>query len=105
MPHLRPTFWVGHHISVVWLRNAVQAQARAVTALCDRLGADAIYERFSLFSAAGVRTAAELGLRHVLEVNAPLRREAARYRTLPHPEVAESLETEVMAQTDRVLPV
>jgi len=36
-----------------------------------------------------VRAAAELGVRHVLEVNAPLRDEAARYRTLPHPEVAD----------------
>jgi glycosyltransferase involved in cell wall biosynthesis len=87
------------------LRVAVQAQARAVTALCVRLGVHAIYERFSLFTAAGVRAAAELGLRHVLEVNAPLRDEAARYRTLPHRELAASLETEVMAATDRVLAV
>src|SRR5207237_7920188 len=87
------------------LRVAVQAQAQAVTALCARLGVDAIYERFSLFTAAGVRAAAQLGLRHLLEVNAPLRREAAQYRTLPHPEVAVSLEAEVMAETDRVFAV
>jgi glycosyltransferase involved in cell wall biosynthesis len=87
------------------LRLAVQAQARAVTALCARLGVDAIFERFSLFSAAGVRAATQLGLRHVLEVNAPLRDEAARYRTLPHRELAASFETEVMAATDRVLAV
>ena len=87
------------------LRIAVQAQARALMALCARLGVDAIYERFSLFTAAGVRAAAELGLRHVLEVNAPLREEAARYRTLPHPEVAWLLESEVMVGTDRVFAV
>jgi len=87
------------------LRDAVQAQARTVTALCARLGIGAIFERFSLFSAAGVRAAAELGLRHLLEVNAPLRDEAARFRTLPHRELAASLETEVMAGTDRVLAV
>jgi glycosyltransferase involved in cell wall biosynthesis len=87
------------------LQIAVEAQALAVAALCGRLGVDAIYERFSLFTAAGVRTAAQLGLRHVLEVNAPLRREAAQYRTLPHPELAASLETEVMAGTGRVLAV
>jgi glycosyltransferase involved in cell wall biosynthesis len=84
---------------------AVQAQARQVTALCARLGVDAIYERFSLFTAAGVRAAAQLGLRHLLEVNAPLRREAARYRTLPHCELAAALETEVMGGTDRVFAV
>ena len=87
------------------LRVAVEAQARAVTALCARLGVDAIYERFSLFTAAGVRAAAELGLPHVLEVNAPLRREAAQYRTLPHPGLAAALETEVMAETGQVLVV
>lgn len=87
------------------LRGAVQAQARAVTRLCLRLGIDAIYERFSLFSAAGVRAAAELGLPHVLEVNAPLREEAARYRSLPHPELAAWFESEVMGATDRVLAV
>jgi glycosyltransferase involved in cell wall biosynthesis len=87
------------------LRVAVQAQAQAVTALCARLRVDAIYERFSLFTAAGVRTAARLGLRHLLEVNAPLRHEAASYRTLPHHQLAASLECEVMAGTDRVLAV
>lgn len=87
------------------LRGAVQSQARAVTTLCSRLGIDAIYERFSLFSTAGVRAAAELGLPHVLEVNAPLRVEAARYRALPHPGLAVWFESEVMAATDRVLAV
>jgi glycosyltransferase involved in cell wall biosynthesis len=38
-------------------------------------------------------------------VNAPLREEAARYRTLPHPQLALALEEEVMDGTDRVLAV
>jgi glycosyltransferase involved in cell wall biosynthesis len=87
------------------LRAAVEAQARLVSSLCARVGVDGIYERFSLFTAAGVRAASRLGLRHVLEVNAPLRHEAARYRTLPHPELAAALESEVMTATDRVLAV
>ena len=95
-----PAAPVAHALSV-----AVQTQAREVTALCARLGVDAIYERSSLFSAAGVRAAAELGLPHVLEVNAPLREEASRYRALPHPELAASFESEVMAGTSRVLAV
>jgi glycosyltransferase involved in cell wall biosynthesis len=65
----------------------------------------AIYERFSLFSAAGVRVARELGLAHALEVNAPLREEAASFRTLPHPELAVAFEEEVMGGTDRILAV
>jgi glycosyltransferase involved in cell wall biosynthesis len=87
------------------LQVAVAAQAREVTALSARLGVDAIYERFSLFTVAGVQSAAHLGLRHVLEVNAPLRREAAQFRNLPHRDVAVSLESEVMAETHRVFAV
>jgi glycosyltransferase involved in cell wall biosynthesis len=83
----------------------VDAQAQALAELAARHEVDAIYERFSLFSAAGVRVARELGLAHALEVNAPLREEAASYRTLPHPELAASLEEEVMDGTDRVLAV
>jgi glycosyltransferase involved in cell wall biosynthesis len=87
------------------LEAAVKAQAQEVTALSAQLGVDSIYERFSLFTVAGTRAATQLGLPHVLEVNAPLRREAAQYRTLPHPDVAATLETEVMGETDRVLAV
>lgn len=87
------------------LLDAVESQAQTVTVLCAQLGVHAIYERFSLFTAAGVRAAAQLGLPHLLEVNAPLRREAAQYRTLPHRQLACSLEAEVMSETDRVLAV
>jgi glycosyltransferase involved in cell wall biosynthesis len=84
---------------------AVHAQAQALADLAGRHEVDAIYERFSLFSTAGVRVARELGLVHALEVNAPLREEAASYRTLPHPDLAAALEEEVMDGTDRVLAV
>lgn len=85
--------------------DAVRAQADAVTELAGRLRTDAVYERFSLFSVAGVRAASALGVPHVLEVNAPLREEASRYRTLPHPELAVALEREVIAATDRLFVV
>jgi glycosyltransferase involved in cell wall biosynthesis len=84
---------------------AVDRQATQVTELARSIEADAIYERYSLFSVAGVRAAAELGLPHVLEVNAPLRVEALRYRELPHPDVAAELEREVFAGTHRMLAV
>jgi glycosyltransferase involved in cell wall biosynthesis len=87
------------------LAEAVDAQEGALLALASELGVDALYERFSLYSAAGVRVARQLGLPHVLEVNAPLREEAARYRTLPHPRRAAALEQEVMERSDRVLAV
>jgi glycosyltransferase involved in cell wall biosynthesis len=84
---------------------AVDRQAAQVTELARTIEADAIYERYALFSVAGVRAAAELGLPHVLEVNAPLRAEAVAYRELPHPEIAAELEREVFAGTHRVLAV
>jgi glycosyltransferase involved in cell wall biosynthesis len=91
--------------TAVTLRDAVRAQAREVVDLVRRFKPDAIYERFSLFSVAGVQAARALGAPHVLEVNAPLRDEAARYRTLPHADLAARFESEVMAMTQRVLAV
>ena len=54
---------------------------------------------------AGVAAAAELGIPHVLEVNAPLRAEALRFRTLPQPRLAADIERTVFRATDRILPV
>ena len=87
------------------LAQAVSAQERAVTQLAARLGVAAIYERYSLFGVAGVRAAATLGIPHALEVNAPLREEAKRFRTLPHPDLAREHELEAMAASGRVLAV
>ncbi|MCQ9388903.1 glycosyltransferase family 4 protein [Brevibacterium sp. 50QC2O2] len=65
------------------------ARERAIAAAADSLaravtvaGADLVYERYSLFSTAGSRAAAALGVPFVLEVNAPLIDEQARYREL-----------------------
>jgi glycosyltransferase involved in cell wall biosynthesis len=87
------------------LTAAVDAQAQSLSELAERHAVEAVYERFSLFSAAGVRAAQELDLSHCLEVNAPLREEAARFRTLPHPRAAAAIEREVLDGTDRVLAV
>src|SRR5439155_13611532 len=61
--------------------------------------------RFSLFSDGGVGAAAALDLPHVLEVNAPLRDEARRFRVLPHSAIAARVERRVLAATDRVFVV
>jgi glycosyltransferase involved in cell wall biosynthesis len=87
------------------LLAAVDAQARWVSELAGQHAVEAVYERFSLFSAAGVRAASELDLPHCLEVNAPLREEAALFRTLPHPDAAAAIELEVLDGTDKVLAV
>ncbi len=87
------------------LRAGLEEQTETVVNVARLFGADAIYERYSLFGGAGVATAAELGIPHVLEVNAPLRDEARRFRTLPHPEVAAEIERAVFRATDRILAV
>jgi glycosyltransferase involved in cell wall biosynthesis len=61
---------------------------------------DLIYERYSLWSDAGARLARATGAPLVVEVNAPLRVEAARYRALHHAEDAQAIEQRVFAQAD-----
>ena len=95
----------GDFDDVAQLVAAVAAQADQVTALARELGAEAIYERFSLFSCAGSSAALALSLPHVLEVNAPLRAEAIRFRSLPYAEVAREIEASVFAATNRIFPV
>jgi glycosyltransferase involved in cell wall biosynthesis len=87
------------------LRRAIARQGAQIREVATRHAVAAIYERYSLFSDGGVRTAAVLGLRHALEVNAPLREEARRFRTLPYPELAAALERDVFAGTDRIFAV
>jgi glycosyltransferase involved in cell wall biosynthesis len=87
------------------LREAVAHQAGQIVELASDLAVDAIYERFSLFSNGGVEAASRLGVPHVLEVNAPLRAEAARFRTLPHPAAAEAIERDVFDRSDRIFAV
>ena len=83
----------------------METQREQVRAIASDHGVDAVYERLSLFGESGVRVAEELGLPHVLEVNAPLCEEARRFRVLPHPEEAVRIEARVLAATDRVFVV
>lgn len=70
-----------------------------------RFRAEALYERIALFSSAGSRAARALGVPHLVELNAPLPEEAARFRKLERAEDAERVEREVFAGADLVLPV
>jgi glycosyltransferase involved in cell wall biosynthesis len=87
------------------LRAALETHGEAVANVARSFGADAIYERYSLFGGAGVEAAVALGIPHVLELNAPLRAEALRFRTLPHPQLAADIERTVFRGTDRILAV
>lgn len=66
---------------------------------------DAIYERYSLWSDAGARLRTVTGLPLILEVNAPLRIEAARHRRLGDDAWAAQIETAQFAGADHVAVV
>jgi len=81
--------------------QAAMAQADAIEARLLALHRDwpfdLIYERYSLWSAAGCRAGARLGVPVVTEVNAPLVLEQAAYRALARADDATRIEAEVLA--------
>jgi len=93
------------HATTASLRAAIEEQARQVTKIAAQLGATAIYERYSLHTRAGAEAAGALDLPYALEVNAPLRDEARRFRSLAHPDVAAETEARVYARADRIFAV
>jgi len=66
---------------------------------------DVIYERYSLFSIAGLKYAEATGLPFILEVNAPLVVEAARYRRLEMQALAQAVERYLFSAADKVIAV
>ena len=85
------------------------ATGKAVEAELLRLHAetpfDFIYERYSLWSAAGVRAARKLGIPLILELNAPLLLEQQKYRRLLLAQEAERIEQEVFRGADLIYAV
>jgi glycosyltransferase involved in cell wall biosynthesis len=66
---------------------------------------NAVYERYSLWSASGLRAARKLGLPFLLEVNAPLLLEQQNYRQLVLSEEAAKIEAEVFSGADLIYAV
>lgn len=66
---------------------------------------DAIYERYNLFHLAGALFARRRGLPFLVEVNAPLAEERARFGTLRLRALARRAEAFVWRSADRLLPV
>lgn len=66
---------------------------------------DCIYERYSLWSDAGVRAASALGVPCIVEVNAPLVDEQRRYRRLFDERRARQIERTVLGQADHLVIV
>jgi glycosyltransferase involved in cell wall biosynthesis len=69
------------------------------------LAPDFVYERFSLYGTAGVTLARELGVPHILEVNAPRGEEEEQQRAIAYRETAQQLETMVVHAADHVVAV
>jgi glycosyltransferase involved in cell wall biosynthesis len=66
---------------------------------------DLIYERYSLWSTAGVRAGRRLGVPVVVEVNAPLVSEQAAFRSLVLEPEASAIEAEVFCSADALAVV
>lgn len=66
---------------------------------------DILYERYNLFFHSGVRLARARRLPFILEVNAPLAEERARYGGLAFPRLARASEASIWRAADLVLPV
>ncbi|HEX9652994.1 MAG TPA: glycosyltransferase, partial [bacterium] len=64
-----------------------------------------IYERYTLFSFAGIRLARELGVPHILEVNAPLAYEQEKMRGLEMKALAQLTERQILCESDQVIVV
>lgn len=71
----------------------------------ERQPFDAIYERYSLWSAAAVRASRQFGLPAIIEVNAPLLSEQRAYRELARDTDAERIEREVFSQAGAIVTV
>ncbi len=87
--------------------------ARCGRAISDALGSlrfpagmfEVIYERYSLWSTAGLELSRRLNLPLVLEVNAPLVLESQQFRSLSHPGLARRIERALFRGADLILPV
>ena len=66
---------------------------------------DFIYERYTLFAAAGIRLAHELGVPHILEVNAPLAYEQEKTRGLEMKALAAETEFRIFRDSSRIFVV
>ncbi|MGH9136482.1 MAG: glycosyltransferase, partial [Acidimicrobiales bacterium] len=90
------------------VKERADAEASRAEWLADRAhewGAAMLYERMALHAEAGGIAARAAGIPHVVELNAPLPEEAARYRRLEDPARACDAEGRVLRAADAVLAV
>lgn len=82
-----------------------RANAELIRLLEDNRPFDLVYERYSLWSHAGMRFAREACVPGVLEVNAPLIEEQARYRRLTAPDFAQRIAEQAFEGADVICAV
>lgn len=70
-----------------------------------RSSPELIYERYSLWGFGGLKVAKDLGIPHILEVNAPLCQETDKRRTLNLPDLALAIERHVIEGTNGLVCV
>jgi len=70
-----------------------------------RASVDFVYERYTLAATAGNRLARDLGVPHILEVNAPLAYEQEKMRGLEMKDLARQLERRIYCEADRLVVV
>ena len=92
-------------VRVEQLPPGEEEQAGWIKALLEGTLADVLLERYSLNSGPGLQAAKRLGVRYVLEVNAPLVEEAARYRGLTETAAYAERERSLIASSDCVIAV
>lgn len=80
-------------------------QAELKRALTDLDAVDLVYERYSLWSYAGMETASRLGIPSCLEVNSYLIEEQSRYRELVHANLAQQCFTRVITSANTIYTV
>jgi len=82
---------------------AANGALRAALEACGPF--DAVYERYSLWSFAGMEYARDKGVAGLLEVNAPLVEEQAEHRELVNRELAEAVAERAFAAASRLIAV
>jgi glycosyltransferase involved in cell wall biosynthesis len=66
---------------------------------------DIVYERYSLFNIAGLRFSRRNNIPYILEVNAPLIKEASKYRHLALSNISAAVEKSLLDNSDHIIAV
>jgi glycosyltransferase involved in cell wall biosynthesis len=92
-------------VSLEPLPDAEASQAEWLVSLLKAIRADVVLERYSLSSGPALHAARQCGVPFILEVNAPLVDEAARYRGLQRVDTAQARERRILREAGWIIAV